>query len=540
MADGASNEPDVFLSYAREEEARARELATALDQRGFSVFWDRKVPPGQTWHSYIGEALANARCVVVAWSSHSIASQWVIEEANDGKDRNVLVPILFEKVQPPFGFRAVQAADLIEWRLGCSSPAFDNLLGAVQRIVGGQVSSGAGAEAELVTAPQPAPQKPELETKPSAKPAPRAWRETRSELVRSPNGQARASSRWTVAAAGVGVLAILGGAVLWSRPQPEPTTPSLIPEAEPLTSEVELSEPAAQTEPSVGPATTSPAPSESDDEMRDCPGCPEMVLVPAGEFTMGSPPSEPGRDNDEGPQRKVTIAEPFWVGKYEVTREEFAAFVNANEYDASGGCRVYAGDEWSQDSGKSWRDPGYEQSDRHPVTCVSWEDAQAYVRWLSGETGKDYRLLSEAEREYAARARSGTPRFWGNDADKACAYANVHDATSKRVNEFSWTKHDCDDGFAQTSPAGNFDPNDFRLKDMLGNVWEWVEDCWNDSYDGAPTDGSPWLQGDCSLRPLRGGSWSRVPRIVRSAARVRDHSDDRHYDFRFRVARTAD
>jgi formylglycine-generating enzyme len=134
--------PDVFLSYAREDEARARELAMALDQRGFSVFWDREVPPGQTWHSYIGEALANARCVVVAWSRHSIASQWVLEEASEGRDRKVLVPVLLEAVQPPFGFRAIQAANLVDWRPSRPSPTFDGLLRALQRIVGGQTGSG--------------------------------------------------------------------------------------------------------------------------------------------------------------------------------------------------------------------------------------------------------------------------------------------------------------------------------------------------------------------------------------------------------------
>lgn len=276
------------------------------------------------------------------------------------------------------------------------------------------------------------------------------------------------------------------------------------------------------------------------DQLKDgapCPFCPEMVLVPAGEFMMGSPQEELGR---EGPQHKVAIPRALAIGKYEVTREEFAAFVNVSGYDVSGGCRIYPGGEWKQDSGNSWRDPGYEQSDRHPVTCVSWEDAQAYVRWLSGETGKDYTLLSEAEWEYAARAKSETARFWGNDAAQACRFANVHDDTSKRVNEFSWTTHDCDDGFAQTAPVGNFDPNDFGLNDMLGNVYEWVEDCWNETYDGAPTDGSPWLEGDCSRRVFRGGSWSSFPFAVRSASRGRDYSVSQNSSIGFRVARAPD
>jgi TIR domain len=144
LASGAPSEPDIFLSYAREDEARARQLAGALEQHGFAVFWDREVPPGQTWQSYIGEALANAKCVVVAWSCHSIASDWVLEEASEGKRRRVLVPVLFEAVQPPFGFEGIQAASLINWRPSRSSPAFDGLMNTVRRIVSGQVGSGTG------------------------------------------------------------------------------------------------------------------------------------------------------------------------------------------------------------------------------------------------------------------------------------------------------------------------------------------------------------------------------------------------------------
>ena len=138
QAAGAPSEPDIFLSYAREDEARARDLATALEQRGFVVFWDREVPPGGTWHSHIVQALLNARCVVVAWSRYSMLSDWVIEEASEAQLRNLLVPVLFEAVEPPRGFRAIQAASLIDWRPGQSSPGFDDLLGAVQRIVGGR------------------------------------------------------------------------------------------------------------------------------------------------------------------------------------------------------------------------------------------------------------------------------------------------------------------------------------------------------------------------------------------------------------------
>jgi type VI secretion system protein ImpL len=156
--------PDIFLSYAREDEAHAHELATALGQRGFSVFWDREVPPGATWHSHIGEALANAKCVVVVWSRHSIASDWVLEEASEGKRRKVLVPVLFEAVQPPFGFGGIQAASLINWRPSRSSPAFDGLMNAIRRIVGGNVGSGTEPEPALPKPCQPASSKSALES----------------------------------------------------------------------------------------------------------------------------------------------------------------------------------------------------------------------------------------------------------------------------------------------------------------------------------------------------------------------------------------
>jgi hypothetical protein len=221
LSDGAPNGPDVFLSYASEDEAQARELARAVGERGLSVFWDREIPPGQTWHSYVGEALGNARCVVVAWSHHSIVSDWVIEEANEGKRRRILVPVLFEAVQPPFGFGGIQAASLIDWHSGQPSPAFDRLLRAVKRIVGGQAGSGAEAEAPRAARPassEPAP-KSKLSVGPTT-PSP-ASSEPRAAPVRHSHGWARAWSRWTVAAMVAGFVALAGaGGIVWRLTQP--------------------------------------------------------------------------------------------------------------------------------------------------------------------------------------------------------------------------------------------------------------------------------------------------------------------------------
>ena len=206
---------------------------------------------------------------------------------------------------------------------------------------------------------------------------------------------------------------------------------------------------------------------------RDCPECPEMVVVPAGEFMMGSPPSEEGRGDDEGPVHRVTIAEPFAVGKYEVTFDEWDACVSG------GGCGGHRPD--SKDRG------------RQPVAEVSWEDAQAYVAWLSRKTGEAYRLLSEAEWEYAARAGTTTRYHWGDDIGRN--RANCYDDS-------------CGDSWDYTAPVGSFAANAFGLHDVHGNVWEWVEDCWNGNYAGAPSDGSAWESGNCDGRVLRGGSWS--------------------------------
>ena len=257
--------------------------------------------------------------------------------------------------------------------------------------------------------------------------------------------------------------------------------------------------------------------------LKDCNECPEMVVIPPGEFVMGSPESEDGRFEDEGPQHRIRIGRPFALGKYEVTFAEWDACAS------DGGCNGYRPD-----------DQGWGRGER-PAINVSWDNAKAYVRWLSGKSGKEYRLPSAAEWEYAARAGTTTARYWGDDADRACGYANVHDRTSKSENdEFDWQHHECDDGYAQTAPVGSFAANAFGVHDILGNVYEWTEDCWNGSYEGASTDGSAWLSGDCSARVLRGGSWNYEPRSVRAAYRIRVETEDRSDGIGFRVARTLD
>ena len=250
---------------------------------------------------------------------------------------------------------------------------------------------------------------------------------------------------------------------------------------------------------------------------------PEMVVIPSGSFRMGSPSSEAGRGSDEGPQRTVRINYSFAVGKFEVTWAEWEACV------ADAGCNGSGpqGADGDNDWGKGNR----------PVISVDWNDAQAYVQWLSRKTGERYRLLSEAEWEYATRAGSTGAYFWGEDASDACAYMNSADVTDGG-SDGSWAKFVCDDGYLNTAPVGSYRANAFGLYDLTGNVSEWMQDCYVKSYSGAPTDGSAHLADECSYRVLRGGSWLDVATIIRSAKRFRKNPAVRGSVTGFRVART--
>jgi formylglycine-generating enzyme required for sulfatase activity len=240
-------------------------------------------------------------------------------------------------------------------------------------------------------------------------------------------------------------------------------------------------------------------------------GTPEMVFIPPGSFVMGTSEEE---DEREGmaerlrkwskPQHTVTLRRGFYMAKYPVTRGEFAAFIADTGYEAAG---------------SRWREPGFPQTDRDPVVYVSADDVDEYVRWLSRKSGGQYRLPSEAEWEYAARAGTTTARFWGDGWDLAASFLNT------------------DRG--GTYPVGSFKPNAFGLCDMLGNVWEWVADQWHDNYQGAPNDGSAWMTDrNEGRRVLRGGSWVNIPRNVRAGVRVSIDADSRNDYVGFRLART--
>ena len=272
--------------------------------------------------------------------------------------------------------------------------------------------------------------------------------------------------------------------------------------------------------------------------IQDCPECPDLVAVPAGEYTMGSGPKEKLREPDEEPAHRVRIAASIAVGKFEVTRAQYAVFVKETSREIKAGCHSTRGGFFHKNPKATWQSPGFEQQDNEPVVCVSWDDVQAYVVWLSKKAHKTYRLLNEAEWEYVARAGTTGRHYW-TEADEAsvCRYASVADTAMKGISPGT-PFFPCSDGFKFTAPVGRFPANSFGVHDMLGNVWEWVEDCWNEGYAGAPELGMPRLSGSCSERAFRGGAWNSNPSTVRAAYRDRGSKDERHDNLGFRVARS--
>jgi formylglycine-generating enzyme required for sulfatase activity len=278
---------------------------------------------------------------------------------------------------------------------------------------------------------------------------------------------------------------------------------------------------------------------------RDCGDCPEMVGIPVGSFLMGSSPEEAARDlaavpaealdmargaiAEEGPKHQVSIAQPFAIGKHDVTRRQFAAFVHDTKYLPSGEvCTVWINHRFDYSSQATWERPGFVQADDDPVVCVSWPDTQAYIEWLNsklrgGSADARYRLPSEAEWEYAARSGTQTARWWGDAGPSGNAVCD--DCGS------IWDK-------LRTAPVGSFSANAYGLYDVLGNVWQWTADCWSKSYVAAPIDGAAWVQANCNRRAARGGAWTNRPWVLRSASRTSFGADRRYNYVGFRVVKS--
>ena len=538
---------DVFISYKREDKAYARALAEALARRGLEVWWDVDLLPGERFTAEIEQVIERAKVAVVLWSERAIHSDYVLDEARLAKERGILVPARIDASQPPIGFRTVQIEDLSAWDAAPTSPVIAGLVDAVARRAGKAPEPDA-SDAETTDHLHGRDAEAKLWESIRTNPAP-AVAEYRLYLDRYPDGlfadlarlrldaletqtaeaerRARQPAPMKLVAGATAVVGLVLALLLVPPRLDEAgsVVGAWFPDA------IETDETASDPVPPAGerdPDTTgegkvveepveadgaTPAPARPEDladlatftdtlaDGSPCGFCPEMVVSPAGTFTMGSPPEEQGRDDDEGTQREVPV-ERFALGRTEVTFAQYDACVDA------GGCAEPPDDE------------GWGRGER-PVINVSWKDAQAYVDWLSQATGETYRLPSEAEWEYAARAGTTTRFAFGDELSSSQA--------NFRGN------------IGRTWEVGAGAANDWGLYDMHGNLWEWAEDCWHDSYEGAPEDASPWFQshdGDCSRRVVRGGSWVNRPGDLRSASRGRGERDIRDYYLGFRVART--
>ena len=273
----------------------------------------------------------------------------------------------------------------------------------------------------------------------------------------------------------------------------------------------------------------------ADDTFSDCADCPDMVQLPAGSFLMGTAEDQRLIDprtgkpaTNDGPQHRVNFANSFAIGRDEVTVEQFAAFLADTDYQTVDRCMEFSKpNSFEIRKDINWGNTGFSQAPEHPVVCVSYYDAAAYADWLGERTGKDYRLPTEAEWEYAARAGSDAPYFWGDETAAACDHANVRSTGADAISTRQAVADrdvgfPCDDGFKQSSPTASFAPNAFGLYDMQGNAWEWVSDCNHKDYDGAPIDGSAWLEEsgkECRFGVIRGGSFLNL--TERSSVTVR-------------------
>jgi len=284
---------------------------------------------------------------------------------------------------------------------------------------------------------------------------------------------------------------------------------------------------------------------------QDCQSCPVMVEIPSGAVYIGSHEDEIDRKRGERPRVEATIDKAFAIGQTEVTLGQYRIFVEETQHlsvvakykgQVLTGCNYFDGKSYGYIAAHDWNNPGYAQREDAPVVCVSWSDASAYTDWLSQKTGRTYRVPSSVEFEYASRAGSTAPWFWGTDSEKACEYANIGDRTFARQYP-DRPSFPCDDGYVYTSSVGKFKPNAFGLYDMVGNAWEWTDDCFHQDLTDAPINGTPWREedgGECIFRIPKGGSWISGIAWSRAAVRSRDGAHYKSFMLGFRVAAEID
>ncbi len=542
---------DVFISYKREERARCERIHEKLTALGLDVWFDVRLTAGKRFDREIEAAVKSAKAVVVLWSPASVESDWVREEAGVGKARGVLAAIRIAPCDLPFGFGTTHVEDIHEEEFADDLPAWLKILDRIGDLVGRSAladNSRAAPQASPRTAPRsvsgpqtgwaaieasfdPRDYADFLEVYPQSEPAFEARR--RKRKLEDWAGTDQTDPAAVTAFLRSGAFAALQTLV-------QATADKLAGAAE--RSRV-LSLPAVALPSEARAAAVAKRPVIARSFGIDLPGVsnwprPVMVAIPAGRFKMGSPDTEERAELYEGeeePQHEVQIEHVFALGRGAVTRDAFAAFIADTNHDMGQSAFVLIGDKWQDTPGRGWHDPGFTQDGDHPVTCIRWPDAQAFIGWLNArltltDQPDAYRLPSEAEWEYACRAGTQKPFSFGATITTDQANFNGMIGYGDRRPSMVWHK--------ATTPVGRFGANAFGLYDMHGDTWDWCEDVWNPTYEGAPVDGSPWRTGDASMRVLRGGSWYYSPQHCRSAMRFRSFLRYRGVNVGFRLART--
>ena len=523
---------DIFLSYSSKDRERIRPLEKALEAQGWTVFWDREIPVGKSWRSFIGQEIQNCLSIVVVWTQNSVESEWVIEEAEEGKSRGILFPVNLDNVKPPFGFDSIQSADLTDWNKDNNQQnehkgyrllinELGNHIGTIKkqqqekekleaeknRIIRKEqqerreVAEQARLEkerqeqgrikAEQVRLEKEQQKKRQAETKKQHQQAVASEMLTKEKI---PDPEPTIKGKILKVALPVLLLGGLGGAFFYQNQQQDDKNPSNKSES----TKSELKNGLTQQ-------TDNQFKQVTHKKRIELPNKLTLLALPKGEFTMGDDSSSGYKD--DSPAHKVTI-QPFWIGETEIT---------FNQYDA-----------YTKEKGlKPVDDEGWGRDNR-PVINVSWNDTQGYLKWLNKKYAKQLnglkcRLPTEAEWEYAARVGTNTQYYWGDRDNKAS-----HEYTN-------YDSKEGEDQWEYTAPVASLLPNKFGLYDMSGNVWEWVEDKWHNNYQGAPADGSAWLAGDNTHRVLRGGSWFSASGNIRSAVRINFDLDYSYYIIGFRI-----
>lgn len=492
---------DIFISYKSERKLAAEHFAEVLRRYGYSVWFDYSLIKGKDFAEQIERQIRASKSVVVLWCSMSIGSRWVREEVHLAHDLGLLIPVKIEPCEIPFGWRLADSIDLSSWDGSPRSHQLDPLLDDLETKTGRAAMPDRRALMEYE----------------------QTWRRFGAQSLKA-------------FALGEPIEPDNGGLPsLAERAEDAPLQPVQLAKGMPAATKaspqrdkerIRISAPITE---GVRDCLFTPGAGRTE-WFRDHELGPEMVVVPAGKFLMGTTDTEIAAlsasygDNfkDEAPQHEVAIPQPFAVGRFAITFDEW----EAAQRDGS----------WPRVTGLPPRTPedtGGWGRGRRPVINVSWADAQAYVKWLCAKTGQTYRLLSEAEWEYACRVGTESAFWWGDSISSSQANYNAMKVYwGGSIGEYR----------ERTVPVDQFQPNPWGLYQVHGNVWEWVEDCWNESYadkpDSLKATGEAWTTGDCDRRVLRGGSWISFPFRLRSASRSGNYRVDRSSTFGFRLART--